>query len=68
MRQPHGGEPVAEFHGCDVEPISGTNAYQFVDATCPAQVTSMEANYVDAPIFDALGNQIGTGSVPTDNK
>jgi len=65
-------EPVPAFYGCDVEPIAGTNAYQFVDATCPASVTGAQADYVTETrlIFDAVGNVTGSVEVdvPTSNK
>ena len=53
-------EPVPAFYGCDVEPIEGTNAYQFVDATCAAAVTQNTADYAVDP---ATGE-----TFPTNNK
>jgi hypothetical protein len=49
------------FYGCDVKPIEGTNAYQFVDATCPASVTGATADYVTEVRFirDEDGHVIG---------
>jgi hypothetical protein len=54
-------EPVPAFYGCDVKPIEGTNAYQFVDATCPASVTGATADYVTEVRFirDEEGHVIG---------
>jgi len=55
-------EPVPEFYGCDVEPIAGTNAYQFVDATCASAVTQNTADY-ETVLIGGVEVQ-----VPTNNK
>ena len=59
------GEPVPAFYGCDVEPIAGTNAYQFVDPTCP---DTASADYVQVDVFNEEGDFLGTIDVPTNNK
>jgi hypothetical protein len=48
-------EPVAPFYGCEVTPIAGTNAYQFVDPTCASAVTSREPDYITVEVEVAHG-------------
>jgi hypothetical protein len=38
-------EPVPAFYGCEVEPIAGTNAYQYADPTCASAVTQNTTDY-----------------------
>lgn len=60
---------VEPFYGCEVEPIPGTNAFQFVDATCAAAVTQNTTDYevvlIEVPPMS--GNFVET-TVPTNNK
>jgi hypothetical protein len=39
-------EPAPAFYGCEVEPIAGTNAYQFVDPACAASATYDQTDYI----------------------
>jgi len=48
-------EPVAPLYGCEVGPIAGTNAYQFVDATCASAVTSRQPDYITVEVEVAPG-------------
>jgi hypothetical protein len=59
------GEPVPAFYGCEVEMIAGTNAYQFVDPTCP---DTASADYVSLPVLNDEGEQVGTETVALNNK
>ena len=57
---------VEPFYGCAVEPIPGTNAFQFVDAACPPD---SGPNYVEVDVIDPeTGKVIGTVEVSVDNK
>jgi len=57
------------FYGCEVEPIAGTNVYQFVDSTCASAVTMNTADYELVEVLDDQGEPTGDFvSVPTNNK
>jgi len=60
---------AAPFYGCEVETVEGTNAYQFVDPTCPATVTTNTTDYELVEVLDDKGRPTGDFvSVPTNNK
>jgi hypothetical protein len=62
-------EPVSAFYGCEVEMIAGTNAYQFVDPTCPATATYDQTDYITVAILDPeTGEKIGEQDVALNNR